>query len=80
MSRPMYLDYWAGLVSEARMHRRIFPNITDVFQTDPEPPANYSPEKIDFALKLVAYWEGGPPPDSPEAVPVRLNEEFPQKP
>lgn len=72
MSKKIYLDYWAGLVAQARGHRKHFPEIKDVFQHDPPPPANYSEEKIEFALKLVAYWEGGPEPEAPDAVPVEL--------
>lgn len=68
-----YMDYWAGLVAQARDFRRQFPGIRDAFATDPEPPDDYTPERIEFALKLVAHWEGGPPPDDPSAVPVELH-------
>jgi hypothetical protein len=39
---------------------------------DTPPPASFSQEEVEFCLKLVAYWEGGPDPDSPNAVPVGL--------
>jgi hypothetical protein len=72
MKEIIHMDYWAGLVAQARGHRKHFPDITDVFQHDPLPPANYTPERIEFALKLVAHWEGGLPPEDPAAVPVKL--------
>lgn len=76
MGQMTYINEWAGRVRMARMHRKHFPDIKDVFQTDPTPPENYTPEDIEFALKLVAHWEGGPAPDSADAVPVEFNEQF----
>ena len=72
MSKMVYLNEWAGLVKQARGHRRLFPEITDVFQHDPPPASRYSAGDVEWLLKLVAHWEGGPVPDSPDAVPVEL--------
>jgi hypothetical protein len=70
--KNLYINEWAGRVSMARLHRKHFPEIKSAFQHDPAPPTNYTPEDIEWALKIVAYWEGGPEPESPTAVPVEL--------
>lgn len=44
---------------------------------DSNPPARYTPEEVEFSLKIVAYWEGGPEPEDPAAVPVELVLEAP---
>lgn len=39
---------------------------------DSRPPKEFTPREVEWCLKLVAHWEGGPDPDSPGAVPVEL--------
>lgn len=68
----IYLDEWAGMVRTFRGARSQPHGGWGEYDYDPPRPANYSPEEVEFALKLVAHWEGGPPPDDPAAVPVEL--------
>ena len=62
-----YFNEWAGRLSMSRGARRL-----GLPCPDSAPPARYTPEDVEFALKLVAHWEGGPEPEDPAAVPVVL--------
>lgn len=68
----VYLDYWADQVRTSRAMRSMPGGGWGEYDFDPPPPENYSAEHVEFALKLVAHWEGGPHPDDPAAVPVEL--------
>lgn len=67
MGEMTYINEWAGRVRMARLTREAGEPLPD-----PKPPENYTPADIEFALKLVAHWEGGPGPEDPAAWPVVL--------
>ncbi len=62
-----YFNEWAGGILFSRDSRR-----AGIPCPDSQPPAHYTPEDVEFALKLVAHWEGGCDPCDPVAVPVEL--------
>lgn len=66
-SNRIYLNEWADRVCMSRAARRMGINIPDS-----PPPTHYTPANIQFALKLVAHREGGPPPESADSIPVVL--------
>ena len=62
-----YFSEWADKVSFSRASRAM-----GIPVADSPPPEHFTPEDVEWVLKLVAHMEGGPEPDSPDAVPVEL--------
>jgi len=67
MGEMKFISEWAGRVRMARLAREAGEPMPD-----PVPPVDFNAEEIEWHLKLVAHWEGGLPPDDPEAKPVEL--------
>lgn len=67
MNNAVYFGEFPGAVSFARAARK-----SGIHLPDPLPPKNFTTHQIEWCLKLVAHWEGGPHPDDPAAVPVKL--------
>lgn len=70
MSKLVYFSEWASYVRMARAMRAASPANPGPYEFDPAPPPRLAPEDVEFCLKLVAHWEGGPHPDDPAAAPV----------
>jgi hypothetical protein len=71
--KTAYFSEWAGKVSMSRAARRM-----GIPVDDGPPPGHFTLEDVEWCLKLVAHWEGGPPPDDEAARPVVLDEKFDQ--
>jgi hypothetical protein len=67
----VYFSEWAGQVAFARDARA-----AGIPVADPAPPEDFTAEDVEWCQKLVAHWEGGPPPDDEAARSVVLDEKF----